>query len=98
MICRSPNGRGHLKGSGKVNTKWIRKNKDTEGRDIHLREIKDSEIPAPTDEGLTDGDIDPIGCADCDPKISILQASRDTQPEEWSESNPISWRRTIKAW
>ena len=57
---------GHLKGSGEVNAKWIRKNKDTEGRDIHLREIKDSEIPAPTDEGLTDGDSDPIGCADCE--------------------------------
>ena len=42
---------GHLTGSGKVNTKWIRKNKDTEGRDIHLREIKDSEIPARSDEG-----------------------------------------------
>ena len=34
---------------------------------------------------MTDGDIDPIGCADCDP--TILQASRDTQPEEWSKSD-----------
>ena len=36
---------------------------------------------------MTDDDIDPIHCADCDPKISILQASRDTQPEEWSPSD-----------
>ena len=78
---------GNLKGSGKPNTKWIRKNKNTEGRNIHVREIKDSAIPSPTDEGLTDDEIDPIQCADCDPKISILWASPATRPEGWSKSD-----------
>jgi hypothetical protein len=39
-----------------------------------MREIKDSAVLSPTDEGLTDDDIDPIKCTNCDPNTSMLWA------------------------
>lgn len=65
-------------------TRWVRDNFNTGGRQIVIREVADDEITAlPEKTGLTDPVIDPIVCGDCDPVIRILSGRIDVNPG-WS--------------
>jgi competence protein ComEC len=61
---------------------WIRQ--EAAARQVAVREILDSQVAAaPEGKGLTDADIDPFNCPECDPKISLL-AGRQTVNPGWS--------------
>ena len=57
------------------------------GAPIVVREVRDDEIVALAEAGefggLTDGAIDPLACADCDPRIVVLSSSLAGNPG-WS--------------
>ena len=75
---------GQLGGPGTGDPAWVRNNFNTAGRNITLREIDDDDITALSHKnGLTDADIDPLVCTNCDPQIRILSGRLDTNPG-WS--------------
>lgn len=57
------------------------------GAAITIRAVADAEIVALAEAGefggVTDGSIDPVSCADCDPAITVLSASQVDNPG-WS--------------
>jgi competence protein ComEC len=66
-----------------VNPKWVRQ--EAAARGIAVREILDAQVPAgPDSQGLTDADIDPFACAECDPQIAVL-AGRLTENPGWNQ-------------
>ncbi len=72
---------GQLGGPGTGDPAWVRNNFNTGGRNITLREIADADITVlPHKNGLTDADIDPVVCPDCDPQIRVLSGRLDTNP------------------
>lgn len=72
---------GQLEGPGTANPRWIRRNAHTNTRNITVREISDSDITTlPARTGLTDAEIDPLVCDNCDPEISILSGRLDENP------------------
>jgi beta-lactamase superfamily II metal-dependent hydrolase len=81
-----------LNGSGENEVRWIRRQVSTGMMTTVIREVRDSQITAlPNRSGFSDGDIDPLTCADCDPRIVILSASHQTNPgwpnEEFRDAN-----------
>jgi beta-lactamase superfamily II metal-dependent hydrolase len=76
---------GMLDGAGTGNPRWVRQ--QAAARAIAVREITDDQIPTTGDrQGLTDAQIDPLACAGCDPRISIL-AARRLEKGAWSEED-----------
>ena len=77
---------GMLEGRGTENPNWIRDEVAEGHRQIKIREIKDSAVTKAADsKGLTDEDIDPVECDDCDPQIHILVGRRTQRPADWSQ-------------
>ncbi|MBI3413829.1 MAG: hypothetical protein HY043_00700 [Verrucomicrobia bacterium] len=81
-------------GSGFKEQLWIRnQNKKWASDHTHpvtkIRAIRDRDIKPKT--GLTDADIDPLVCADCDPKITLLAGRKLLNPgwipDDWSNWN-----------
>ena len=59
---------------------WISKD-SSDLSQLKIREIKDSAVTKAADlKGLTDEDIDPIKCDDCDPQIHILVGAAPNDP------------------
>lgn len=78
---------GITTGSGRANVNWVRKEVADHHRPIHVREIHDEEIEAlPHPTGLTDADIDPLQCAQCDPVIKVLSGGYEQNPG-WTEGD-----------
>lgn len=78
---------GQLEGRGTENPRWVRAHAHADGRDIRTRAILDDEIPrGPGRHGLTDGDIDPVSCAQCDPRLVILSGQKTENPH-WSQED-----------
>ena len=77
---------GQTTGRGTEDPRWVRQNAHTGGRSIVIKEIAESQIRAlPSKTGLTDDDIDPVACSECDPKIKILSGRYDDEEPGWSE-------------
>lgn len=74
---------GQESGSGIAPIKWVRTHA-TE-RHIRLRTVLNSEVEE-SKKGLTDAVIDPLKCAECDPKILIFSGQWDTDPD-WSDTD-----------
>jgi hypothetical protein len=62
---------------------WIRKHANYSGV---IKEITQDDLPA-NHIGLSDHTIDPIQCASCDPKITVLSGSQTSQPEDWTQGD-----------
>jgi len=78
---------GQMRGSGKANVIWIRKQIKEGKLPTRLREVWDDEIQnLPERRGLTDNAIDPIKCDNCDPKIVILSGGMEENPG-WSQKD-----------
>ena len=76
---------GMLEGTGTGNPNWVRDEVEEGHRQIKIREIKDSAVAKVADQGgLTDDDIDPVQCNDCDPKIHLLFGRITQQPDDWT--------------
>jgi len=69
---------GQLTGTGTADPKWIRAN--AAAKNIQVREVAFSQI-----EALPD--IDPINCADADPKIRALWGRVEPRPAGWSKKD-----------
>jgi competence protein ComEC len=78
---------GFTTGSGRAGPNWL-KGEVAAGRlTTRVRTIPDSDVEAVADKsGLTDGDIDPVACADQNPRIRVLQGSFDDNPG-WSDGD-----------
>jgi competence protein ComEC len=75
---------GQESGSGIENVKWVRS--VATQRNITTRKILNSDVMASGNrQGLTNGEIDPLQCADCDPQIRILAGQWDSDPG-WAHS------------
>ena len=49
--------------------------------------ISDAEVRAvPDGLGLTNEDIDPLACDECDPRLSVLAGGIDPKPTDWSKT------------
>ncbi len=72
---------GEIRGSGRYNPQWVRKAVQSGEQQAKIVEIDDHDIPA---AGLTNADIDPLKCALCDPKITILMGGIKENPG-WAE-------------
>jgi competence protein ComEC len=72
---------GQLQGKGTEDPRWIRTQNS-----IRVREIRVSDVPQPSvgHFGLTDADVDPLKCPDCDPRIVVLSGQHTDDPD-WSE-------------
>ena len=76
---------GQLEGIGTANPKWVRGEAATRG--IQLKTILNTDVfTGDNHSGLTDTDIDPITCANCDPNIRILSGQM-TDEVGWSPSD-----------
>lgn len=76
---------GETHGSGKANVRWIRQRVADGELNTHIREVFDSEVLGlPHRRGLSDDAIDPVNCAECDPKIVILSGNITDNPG-WPE-------------
>ncbi len=76
---------GQREGYGTRWPNWVREN--AESKNITVREIPHSQVIANANRaGLTDGDIDPVSCNGCDPRIVILSGNRAENPG-WSQSD-----------
>ncbi len=74
-----------VEGSGRSGPKFVRDNRVA--NNTVVREIVDDDIDQlPTRSGLTDADIDPLMCGDCDPQIRILSGGRNTNPG-WTDGD-----------
>jgi competence protein ComEC len=78
---------GMVKSSGKWKAKWIRDAIENQELDTRLVEVSDKDVVSAADPsiGFTNGDIDPIECSKCDPRIAILSASLAENPG-WTNS------------
>lgn len=72
---------GQLEGRGTEDPRFIRTLNN-----ISDREILISHVPRPSagSFGLTDGEIDPLKCATCDPKVVVLSGQRTDDPH-WAQ-------------
>jgi L-ascorbate metabolism protein UlaG (beta-lactamase superfamily) len=77
---------GLLVGSGRNEQKWIRSQRDFP---VKVWSINATNIPAHT--GFTDLDVDPLGCAKCDPRILILSGRRIAKPAGWKSADFTNW-------
>jgi competence protein ComEC len=68
-----------------ANAVWIRTNTFPAGQQVRIRRILDTDIPGAA-TGLTDSDIDPISCSDCDPKITLLSGQKTVKPTNWTQA------------
>lgn len=72
---------GWTQGSGRFAARWVRKQIEEGNLDTERIEITDDRITALNHRnGLTNGDIDPIRCETCDPKIRILSSRQLNNP------------------
>lgn len=72
---------GQLEGTGTANPRWVRENATTGGRNIALKEITHAQVAGLNHKnGLSDNEIDPLSCNECDPKIVVLSGRRDEDP------------------
>ncbi len=82
---------GWTQGRGARPARWVRKQIEKGNLDTELTEITDDQITALNHRnGLTNGEIDPIRCEACDPRIRIL-SSRQLDNPGWpygAFSNP----------
>jgi len=78
---------GQMTRPGTANPSWVRNNATTDGRNIVIREIENSEITdRPDKNGLTDPIIDPVACEGTDPKITALSGRQSGNPG-WSHED-----------
>ncbi|OFW02255.1 MAG: hypothetical protein A3J29_23155 [Acidobacteria bacterium RIFCSPLOWO2_12_FULL_67_14b] len=76
---------GFTTGSGRFGPNWLRGEVKAGRRKIVVRDIPDTAVEAVADKrGLTDSDIDPLGCPDRDPGVRILEGRFDENPG-WPE-------------
>lgn len=68
---------GTRAGSGRHTLLWLQ-NEGAAAHNVDFEAVTHEQITS--DAGLTSTDIDPIHCADCDPEIHILAASREENP------------------
>lgn len=74
-------------GSGIAPVRWVRENAQTEGRNIRLIEVLDSQVSGLSHRnGLTNEDIDPITCTPVDPEILVLSGGMDENPG-WNDGD-----------
>jgi len=85
-VCRIAHyvDNGITSGSGRDGVRWIRDQVNSGMLMTQIREVSNDEITnLPHRHGLSDGAIDPVSCADCDPQIVILSGSQRQTPG-WS--------------
>lgn len=71
---------GDRDSSGKANLLWLQ-NEGAEKYHVAFRTVNEEDIEnAPRYAGLTNADIDPLACPDCDPQVHILSASLGEDP------------------
>jgi beta-lactamase superfamily II metal-dependent hydrolase len=70
---------GHVIGSGSNDLRWARTQISDGVVTCALKELGDLHVPT------TDGDIDPVSCATCDPKITVLSSRLNVNPG-WPQS------------
>jgi len=76
---------GQDSGSGIANVKWVRS--VAPQRNITVRQVLNSAVMANGNHnGITDDVIDPIQCAHCDPRITVLSGQWDDDPG-WSDTD-----------
>jgi len=85
---------GMLEGRGTENPNWIRDEVAEGHRQIKIREIKDSAVTKAADpKGLSDEDIDPVQCDDCELADSnpgrSPRRSIDVAATNWPIAAPI---------
>jgi beta-lactamase superfamily II metal-dependent hydrolase len=83
---------GQVTGTGTGNPNWVRKNAQTDGRNMTIREIMHTEVTnLPHKNGLTDSTIDPVNCSGTDPRVAVLSGQREENPgwshEEFDNKN-----------
>ena len=67
--------------SGGRQVRWIRDQVRNGRLNTQIREVRDAEIVALGHRrGLTDSQIDPVSCPECDPRIVILSGGLDENP------------------
>lgn len=78
---------GDLTLGGSDNPQWLRAEVAAGHSACKIRAVRQSDISTlPQKTGLTDGDIDPLACATCDPKIVLLKGRHSTNPG-WSAAD-----------
>jgi beta-lactamase superfamily II metal-dependent hydrolase len=70
---------GQVHGSGSNDLRWVRTQISDGTVVCNLKELGDLHVPT------TDGDIDPVSCGNCDPKITVLSSRLNSNPG-WSQS------------
>jgi competence protein ComEC len=93
-VCKITNyiDDGIGEGSGRHVVQWIRDQVESGALSTKIREVSDDEITAlPHKTGLTDDEIDPLKCDQCDPKIVVLSGSMPANPG-WSAKDYGNWR------
>jgi len=79
---------GHVSGSGKSGAKAVRKAIQDRSIDTKLTEVKDTDITSlKSKHGFWSKQIDPFKCSACNPKIRIMSASLDEEPQGWSNED-----------
>ena len=70
---------GQVSGSGADDLNWVRAQISNGAVTCRLKELGDFHVPK------TDADIDPISCATCDPKITVLSSRLNVNPG-WNQT------------